>query len=203
MPKPYCDRNKIIPLALFACVFSGLPLVAQSTGPNAPIWRQQVLPDLGHNRHATFDTNRAGVTFLNNEKLIVYGVALNTGQLSSRKSLDISSPFRLNVWLLDAKSGALVLTKDFGTRVHDSGVQVTTGGVLVKTGEVVKLYSPDFTEVQDLAMPLDQGAWMITSVSPTGKTILVNRVNQHLNLSQFDVFEADTLKIRQSWRQSP
>jgi len=35
------------------------------------------------------------------------------------------------------------MTKDWGTRPHDSAVQITSGGVLVKTGAIVKLYSTD------------------------------------------------------------
>jgi hypothetical protein len=168
---------------LFAYALAGVLLLgpsARSESSEAPNWSQQVLPDLGGARHATFDRNRAGVVFLGEEKLLAYGVELNTTRLSSRKSPEISSPFRLRVWVLDAGSGKLTLTKDFGTRAHDSDVQATAGGILVRTGAVVKLYSPDFTEAHDLDIPLQKDEWISTSVSPTGKTILVNRLNQRL-----------------------
>jgi hypothetical protein len=105
--------------------------------------------------------------------------------------------------VLDASSGKLAFTKDWGTRVDDSAIHVTTGGVLVKTGEIARLYTPDFAKSQDLTLPLDKNGRLFISVSPTGKTIIINRLNQRLNVSHFDVFDGSTLKPRYSWSESP
>jgi hypothetical protein len=193
-------------LGVLACILAGA-LVSQSTGSDGPIWTQQIVSDLSRSRNGLspllLDTNRAGIAFLGNEQILVHATE-HTNQLSSRSSPEISSAFRLHIWVLDAKSGKLTFTKDdLGTRVHNSAVQVTTGGVLVDTGGIVRLFSPDFSKNSPLKLPLDKGENLITSVSPTGRTILVNRVNQALNVSRFDVFDADTLRIRKSWSESP
>jgi len=118
-------------------------------------------------------SNRAGVAFLDDEQLIVYAVE-PTGLFSSRQSPEISSAFRLRVSLLDAKSGKQVMTKDWGTRPHDSAVQITSGGVLVKTGAIVKLYSTDFAQSRELPFALDPNGSYFTSVSASGKTIAIS-----------------------------
>lgn len=190
---------------------AGRVLAAQSGTPEChiPIWSKEALADLRYTRTGVspsllpLDSNRAGVVFLDNERLIVYEVGLDSGQLSSRKSPDISSSFRLRLSVLDANSGKLAFTKDWGTRAHDSAIHVTTGGVLVKTGEIARLYTPDFAKSQDLMVPLSRNSWLMTSVSPTGKTIMGNRLNQGLNVSHFDVFDASTLKTLYSWSESP
>ena len=204
--------SKILYLALWlGCI--GWAYAAQSKPPDyAPIWSQEIVPDLSRTRNGgqplLLDSNRAGVAFLKGQ-LIVYAVDRDLGQLSSRKSPEISSPFRLHVWLLNANSGKLILTKDWGTRVHDSAVQVTTGGVLVMTGGIVGLYSADFAKVRNLVLPLDNSVLpldeyrgLITRVSATGKTIMVERRNQKRNLSRLDVFDGSTLEPKQSWEQS-
>jgi hypothetical protein len=186
-------------------------LAVQSGTParEVPIWCKEVLggpasPRRGGTPHIVpLDSNRAGVAFLNDGQLVVYEVDHDTSQLSSRISPGISSPFRLRLSLLDADSGKPALNKDWGTRVHDSAIQVTTGGVLVKTGEIARLYTPDFAKSHDLTAPPDNGSYLVTSVSPTGQTIMANRISQKLNLSHFDVFDASALKVRYSWNQSP
>jgi hypothetical protein len=160
-----------------------------------PIWKQEILEDLVSNRPA-------GVVFLDDRQLIVYAVE-PSGQLSSRKSHEISSGFRLRVRILDVQSGMVRLVKDFNARPHGSAVQVTTGGILINTGEIVKLYSRDFANVQNLTFPVYGGDMSITSVSPTGKTIMINHFNPKWNVSHLDVFDAGTLTLKHSWSQSP
>ena len=202
---------KILGLALWLGTI-GWAYAAQSEAPDSvPIWSREIVPDLSRTRNGgrplLLDSNRAGVVFLK-DQVIVYAVDHDLGQLSSRESPEMSSPFRLHVWLVDANSGKLVLAKDWGTRVHDSAIQVTTGGVLIKTGGIVRLYSADFAQVRNLllppdnlASPLDEYRGLITRVSPTGKTILVERRNEKRNLSRLDVFDGNTLEARQSWTQ--
>ena len=150
----------------------------------------------------------AGVTFLDNERLIAYAVDRDLGQLSSRESPEVSSPFRLHAWVVDANSGKMEAHKEWGTRVHDSAVQVTTGGVLVKTGGIVRLYSSDFAQARDLPLALDPNRLFYTKVSASGKTIAVSWIVQREHgashvLSHVSVLDANTLKIRSSWDQYP
>jgi len=178
----------------------------QSLPPDycAPIWKQEILEDLHSNRPERFTpTGGFGVVFLNDQELIVYALE-PSGQLSSRRSHEISSAFRQRVRIVDVLSGNTRLTKDFNARPHGSTVQVTTGGVLVNTGEIVKLYSADFATNQNLTVPpADEGDMSITSVSPTGKTIMINHFNPKRNMSHLDVFDASTLTLKYSWNQSP
>ena len=198
-------------LGLAICLWTGGPIcAAQSTPANqSPSWSQEIVPDLsraypGVAPDLLGSSNRAGVAFLDNGQLIVYAVE-PTGHLSSRKSPEISSAFRLRMSLLDAKSGKQVMTKDWGTRPHDSTVQITSGGVLVKTGAVVKLYSTDFAQSRDLPLALDPNGSYFISVSASGKTVAIShyfRKEQHW-ISHIDMVDASTLKIRSSWDQDP
>lgn len=175
-----------------------------------PIWSRDVLAELSppQNGISRFvDTNRAGVAFLSDGQLIVYEVDLDTTELSSRVSPEVSSPFRLRLSLLDSASGKLTFAKEQGTRVHDSAVFVTTGGVLVKAGDLLKLYSSDLTRERDLPFTIDRNSRFRVSVSPSGKTIMVNQVIQDPSTnrlhSHFDVLDAATLKVKYSWNESP
>jgi hypothetical protein len=85
-------------------------------------------------------------------------------------------------------------------------VHVTSGGVLVKTGGIVRLYSSDLAEARDLPIALDPNARIKTSVSASGRTIMLDRLpakNLNSFSDHFDVFDASTLTSRYSWNQSP
>jgi hypothetical protein len=186
------------------CIFAAQPTsLAQS-----PSWSQEVLPDLSRMSPglpaSLLDGSRAGAAFLNTGQLMIYTVE-PTGHLSSRRSPEISSAFQLRLSLLDAKSGEIALTKDWGTRRHDSAVQITSGGVLVQTGGIVKLYSTDFTQSRDLPLALDPNGSYFTSVSASGKTIAISHYfkNERKWISHIDVLDASSLKIRASWDQDP
>jgi hypothetical protein len=188
---------------------AGCIVASQSTGlAQSPVWTQEVLPDLPRSAPGIspglLDGGRAGVAFLNRDQLMVYAVQ-STGQLSSRRSPEISSAFQLRLSLLDAKSGEVGLTKNWGTRRNDSAVQMTTGGVLVKTGAIMKLYSTDFSKARDLPLVLDPNGIYYTSVSASGATVAVSRdFGKEKNwISHIDVLDAKTLKIRASWDQYP
>ena len=159
--------------------WAGWAIVTQSKAPEnpAPSLNEEVIEDLHSNRperlspDALLDINIAGVTFLNNQELIVYALE-PSGHLSSRRSHETSSAFRLRVRILDIQSGKTLLTKDVNALPHGVAVQVTTGGVLINTGEIVRLYSTDFAKFRDLTSPGGEGDLSIMSVSPTGKTII-------------------------------
>ena len=182
--------------------------VAESirAGCATPLWAAEVLENLSGARNLPtpelIDKNRAGITFLDEEKLLVYEVDVNTGRLSSRESPDVSSPYRLRARVFDIHSGKVIVSKEWGTRVHGSAIQVTSGGVLVQTGELLRLYSRDFVHLQELTLPhRDADDTDIISVSASGKTVLINRYNQ--KFSRFDVLDGDTLNLRQRWSEAP
>jgi hypothetical protein len=200
-------------LALILCLLMEGHSAAPDSKPadaNAPIWMSDIVPDLGRvpirNGALLIDKNRAGLAFLNDKQLIVYAVYHKLGELSSRSSPEETSPFRLNVWVVDSRSGEINAQKEWGTREHDSAVQATSGGILVKTGGLVQLYSPDFTQVRALPLTLDANARVLTTVSPSGKTIIVDRLPpKSLNSfhDHFDVLDPNSLTNRYSWDQSP
>jgi len=209
IPIPMNLAKTVVFIVSVLSVWQALAALPGTPARAVPIWSKEVLagrenPRTGGTPHILpLDTNRAGVAFLSDGQLLVYEIDHDAGQLSSRISPEISSPFRLRLSLLDANSGKLAVNKDWGTRVHDSAIQVTAGGVLVKTGEIARLYTPDFAKSHDLTVPPENGSYLVTSVSPTGQTIMTNRISQKLNVSHFDVLDASTLKVRYSWNQSP
>jgi hypothetical protein len=171
----------------------GIGYAAESVSSDsaAPLWSADEIQDsiLRRNGGAPLliDSNRAGVTFLDNQRLLLHEALRDTGQLSSRQSPDISSSHRLHLSILEADSGKMVLVKDWGTRVHESSVQATTGGVLVQTGEILRFLSKDFTELQQTTLVKGSGeGHPIVSVSPTRKTFMINRFNQRSNISRFE-----------------
>jgi len=191
-------------LSIAICLSSScIASFTQSTSGSNLLWAHQIIPELGETPHRGLDNNRAGVRFVNNDRLIVFAIQLDTGQLSSRESPETSSPFRLRIWVLNANSGSVVLTKDFGTRVRDSQVEVTSGGVLVKTGSILKQYSAEFEDAFDLTRPVGKGEWITANVSFSGKTIVTNRPNQVLKISRLDEFDPTNHKLTQSWQESP
>ena len=191
-------------LGFLACFWTACSIyAAQSTLlDQSPTWSQEVLPDLS--TIVITQRDLTGVAFLNEEQLAAYAVE-PTGHLSSRKSPELPSAFELRVSLFDTKSGEQILTRDWGTRPHDSAVQITSGGVLVQTGGIVKLYSLDFTEALDLPLTLDPNGTYFTSVSASGKTIALSHYfkKEQNWISHIDVVDASTLKIQASWDQNP
>jgi hypothetical protein len=191
------STNTLRVMTWVVCV--GWTFAAQTklSDSEAPLWTEEIQQDL---------SNYAGVSFVNNEKLLAYEVD-SSGQLSSRESPQIASAFRLHVSLVDARSGKLILSRDWGTRLHNTEVQVTTGGVLVKTGSggIMKMYSPDFAQARDLPLTLDTNGTYYTSVSASGQTVAISHYFQkeHNYISHIDVLDANTLKIRRSWDQYP
>jgi hypothetical protein len=202
--------RRVLPLGL--CLFVVTWGIAHKSEPgdaNAPIWKSDIIPDLGPvetRNELLLDKNRAGLVFLNNQQLIVYAVSHQHGELSSRESPELNSPFRLHVWVVDSASAVIQAQREWGTRAHDSAVQATRGGVLVKTGGTVRLYSPDFEQVRNLPLSIDEDARFSTTVSWSGKTIIIDRLPpKSLNAfaDHFDVLDASSLTTRYSWDQSP
>ena len=181
----------------FSILFSGADAETQAR------WSRDLVPDLGRDQTGTY--NLAGIAFIDEKRLLVYAVQRDLTQLSSRKSPEVSSSFRLHAWTVDADSGKSQAHQEWGTRAYDSEVRVTTAGVLVKTGEILKLYSPDFQHARHLPIAQNPNGKSYTSVSTSGRTIVVSQYFQKEQnyVSQVNVVDADTLKIRASWDQYP
>ena len=124
-------------MALWLCAVTSA-CCAESTRQKSviPVWSAEVVNDLGGSRKlgAPFliDSNRAGILFLDNQRLLVYEVRLDLSHLSSRESPDQSSSFILHSSIIDANSGRVVNNKDWGTRPHESAIYVSSGGILVR-----------------------------------------------------------------------
>lgn len=148
----------------------------------------------------TIQQDRPGAIFLDDNRLVVYEVD-STGKLSSRAGPDVSSAFQLHASIFSAETGSLESTKDWPTRAHYSGLLTTAGGLLVRTGETLTLLSKDFMKIDKRTLPdFDR---CILSVSATQQTILANCLSSKRKISQFDVLDGNTLRLKYSWSESP
>jgi hypothetical protein len=151
--------------------------------------------------------NPPGVAFLDEHHLVVHAVNFDAAELSSRKSADISSPFRLWVSIMDVSSGRKESAKEWRTRFRDSSVQVTSGGFAIRTGDVLRFLSKDFAEIKQFPLPNSAHQGWEIRVSTSGKTLLLNHYflnrEERLNFSHFEVLDAGTLKTRVAWDETP
>jgi hypothetical protein len=207
--------NRLVLICLVLLASRLLANQIPSSGSVAPLWKLEVLQqdsnDFGNRTSdASMQVPRdsPGLAFLDDSRLIVYE-AVPTGELSSRANPDISSAFRLRATVIDPASGKIILTKDWGARPYGSSIQVTRSGILVHTGEVLRILSHDFSEVQRWTYPeipdsndpkhCDQRA---ISVSPTGDTVMVSCFNYKLNSSHLDVWNSNLSKSKYSWNET-
>jgi hypothetical protein len=170
-----------------------------------PVWHKQTLPELRHKGKIftpLFDRTRVGVVFVSNQQLVAYEMDEDAGQLSSRLNPEVSSPFRLRLFVIDASSGTRESTKEWGTALKSSTVQAISDGVLVQTGNVVRLCSDNFIKCKESKIQLEKEEMLFTSVSPTGKTIMLNRADLSTNSSKLDIIDAKGNSLH-SWSDSP
>lgn len=188
---------------IWICLFGFASAESKNRDCATPLWSAEVIGDLSGARKAAspdlIDINRAGIMFLDNERLVVHEVVLDTGNLSSRQSSG-SSPFRLRASILDVGSGKTTASAEWGTRVRESSIQATIGGALVRTGETLRLYSRSFVQEKELTLPRSEDTYDVI-VSASGKTILINRHDEHS--SHFEVLDGGTLRVRQEWSEAP
>lgn len=188
------------------CLFGPAYAVAQagSCACATPSWTSEVIGGVSWAHkiwHYLVDSNRAGVVFLDKERLLVYDVMVTEG-LSSRQSPEISSPYKLRVSIFDIVSGRKTASLEWRTRAHCSSVHATSAGMLVQTGEILRLYSKDLVMLQEATLPNpDEDEPVVITSSVTGKTIFANRINQRF--SRFDVLDGGTLKPVKAWTESP
>jgi hypothetical protein len=186
---------------------------SDSTGPARPIWTSEVVSDLSGARNPgtpqLIDPSRAGLAYLDGDRLIVHETDLDGG-LSSPASPDIQSAFRLHAVVLDTHSGRVVDTRDWPTRSRDSTILVSSGAVLVRCGEVLRFFSKKFDPIVDITLaapyhgeaPSDIAEETI-SVSDTGNSIIVNAYNHKLRASNLMVLDGNTLRKKFFWTASP
>ena len=193
----------------FAVVFSDYQEVARK--PPDLLWRKETIQDLSGTRNLgspkLIESSRAGVVFLDGRRIMVYEI-INTGQLSSRKSPEVSSAFSVHSTVLDTSSGAVLFGRDWGTRAHASSIHVSSGGLILVTGPVVRFLTKDLTEIKQLPVPHPDPyeGWEIRT-SPSGKSVLLNHYIRNrrrgLNFSEFELLDGGTFERKYAWTQSP
>jgi len=209
----FCTNQKVLPLIVGAVLVVAPSYASSQLGTPIPLWSAEAVQDLSgtRNSHAPLllDRNRAGVTFLDENQLIVHEVSPNNGQGPSTGSAEMPKPFRLHASVLGADSGKPLFSKDWATSVSNTSVDLVSGGILIRTGATLRRLTKGLAEIQDMTfrdnVRGDGVHWDILrlSVSATGRTVLVNRIDQNADESHLDIFDADTLSPRYSWKQSP
>ena len=203
-------------LIVLVVMFSICASLGQQLPPNATqVWKANLVPTLEPSLMSRYweDRESAGITYLDNDRLILHHVHFDRGQLASRQSPDISSPFRLKTWLLNGRTGKPLLTREWGTRFSGTAIVVNRGGVIVRTGDTLRLLSSDFEElqkapIQDKSPGTDDKTldWDIHA-SATRQSVLVNHYQvdwlNKASLSQFHLLDGNTFEVKQEWKEDP
>ena len=197
---------KMRPLVLaIGALLGGAVSDSGSAETPSPMWARSLTEDLGSARQMDHgklrDHDRAGLVFLDNDWLVVYERRA-VPALSSREGLQ-TSRFRLRASLLRAATGELQLRKEWGTRLHESGVYATTGGLVVRTGRTLRLCSRDLEEIRRLELSTqdlcDDRGVVAVRVSGSGRTVLTTSWGLNPYRTCFEVRDGDTLKQRSFW----
>jgi len=147
---------------------------------------------------------------LDDQRILVHEVDFN-GQLSRRDGKDASGAFQLHVSLVDAESGASLLTKDWQTGPSGTAVYVASGGVLLRTAETLRITSKQLNEIKQFPISsLDPGEGWEMRVSPTGRTVLFDHYVQEWsanagrrNFSDFELIDGEKFELREKWTEVP
>jgi hypothetical protein len=122
-------------------------------------------------------TLHQGVLFLSPERVLVYQVNRSRGpaRLSARDASGGSGNFILEIKVLNAQDGAEIKSLQLTTSAEFSKVIATRDGrFIVRTGDILYLYSADFTRLASHALPLKRQAqeegWQV-GVSPSGDEV--------------------------------
>jgi len=122
-------------------------------------------------------TLHQGVLFISPERLLVYQVnrSRSTTRLAPRDASGGSGNFILEIKVLDAADGSEIKSLQLPTNAEFSKVLATRDGkFIVRTGDILYLYSADFTWLASHALPLkrqvQEEGWQI-GVSPSGDEV--------------------------------
>ena len=122
-------------------------------------------------------TLHQGVLFISPERLLVYQVnrSRSTTRLAPRDASGGSGNFILEIKVLDAADGSEIKSLQLPTNAEFSKVLATRDGkFIVRTGDILYLYSADFTRLASHALPLkrqvQEEGWQI-GVSPSGDEV--------------------------------
>ncbi len=179
---------------------------------SAPVWSAVLIPkvETKPTRHYWEDRENAGISFLDDQRILVHYVNMDFGQLSSRQSADVSSPFRLAATLVDGDAGKALLTREWGTRSGGTAIRVNHGGVFIRTGDTLRLLSGDLVEMQKIPIEYDSAEGMIDwdiQVSATRKSVLFNHIRLDPEMtntvSKYYVLDGESFEDREVWEQEP
>jgi hypothetical protein len=122
-------------------------------------------------------TLHQGVLFISPERLLVYQVnrSRTTTKLAPRDASGGSGNFILEIKVLNAADGTEIKSLQLPTNAEFSKVLATRDGkFIVRTGDILYLYSADFTRLASHALPLrrqvQEEGWQI-GVSPSGDEV--------------------------------
>ena len=122
-------------------------------------------------------TLHQGVLFISPERLLVYQVnhSRATTRLAPRDASGGSGNFILEIKILNAADGTEIKSLQLPTNAEFSKVLATRDGkFIVRTGDILYLYSADFTRLASHALPLkrqvQEEGWQI-GVSPSGDEV--------------------------------
>ena len=122
-------------------------------------------------------TLHQGVLFISPERLLVYQVNRSRAatKLQARDASGGSGNFILEIKVLDAQDGSEIKSLQLPTNAEFSKVLATRDGkFIVRTGDILYLYSADFTRLASHPLPLkrqvQEEGWQI-GVSPSGDEV--------------------------------
>jgi len=122
-------------------------------------------------------TLHQGVLFISPDRLLVYQVNHSRGatKLAPRDASGGSGNFILEIKILNAADGSEIKSLQLPTNAEFSKVLATRDGkFIVRTGDILYLYSADFTRLASHALPLkrqvQEEGWQI-GVSPSGDEV--------------------------------
>lgn len=165
---------KIVALLCVCCAFAN----AQSAQPKWKVDLQERYSFQAFDRTINFRwTLHQGVLFISPERLLVYQVNHSRGaaKLAPRDASGGSGNFILEIKILNAADGTEIKSLQLPTNAEFSKVLATRDGkFIVRTGDVLYLYSADFTRLASHAIPLkrqvQEEGWQI-GVSPSGDEV--------------------------------
>jgi hypothetical protein len=162
-----------------------------------PSWKRVVLDTNEHGSRISRPSNEfASITFLDNDRIAV-SEEKPTGTLTQRDSLAGPSAFVLTMQVLNASSGATMLSVTWPTRRSESSVQAVAGGLLIRTGPVLRFYNSELKQVSEI--PLEENGadkWTVI-VSSSRQNIVLRHYNATLN--QFVLIDGTTWEVKKRW----